>query len=929
MSFYPSELIYEKIRTNKNIKKADEIHVIADLTALNALPESEKATDRLYFVESENVYYRWSGVSFFQTTSNTNDVVLSASNVGTGEGIYKEEVSNDLRFKTLKGSNNVTITNNTNDLTMDTVQAITTTATPTFANVISNDATANNHVVTKLQMDNALSNKVSTTSSTNTNIIEPIISSGNLALTAKVGAHQPVLYRLETTQGANNISTNNNGDFTLVTQMSIGLLGLNQSTSFTFMQHLLNNIQQHGLPMRLRLSNSVNVNEYAEFILHTSNGSTGVAYQFFVTFDAVNSTVTTWASTTFIFAHFIQKTRTIQAGAGITVTESSNKEILTIASTSTGEANTASNVGSGAGIFRDKLGVNLNLKSIIAGSGVTINNNADDITINASSLSYTAGNGIVISGSTISSDLTLFLNGTVVISNLGVITLNGVPQTGSPYSLNGSILTIRCDVLIDNSFTMNPNSSLIIEGDLTVLGNINIGTLSNLGVRGNIHFRGKDNTSTLSCNSCSIISFDEFSVRNYTKTDGILNFQQTAGPLTIDAKSITFDSNNSLILFNNGSFTHTLIANTIDFSNNFFSTTAPGFNTIDMYKMRLTASIIRFTKNKCTGNYCIIFRDSEIITANILEFRENECLNPVADSASDVVFFGGNNSLIGGDKINFIKNRNNSILNSQNNSVINFFPPCTISANTITFDQNDSGNVAAWSINLEGSAPSNYVLIKCNLLELNLVSGPGYFCTVRNANTDTSNFQGLYDTRRIPKVLLTNVGTNYVGGWIKSSYLGFQPIFETYFADYTTPTVITLTTAGTHYKLIPASVTNLTNNISVLSGDQFAAGAVAGSIQYIGEETTLFEIHADLVLEVSNDGADYSMILLVNDVNTAIHSNRTKHAQANRPESWDLSKIIQLNKNDTISLWFSNLTQNNRTVDINLYQFSIKKLVIM
>ena len=49
----------------------------------------------------------------------------------------------------------------------------------------------------------------------------------------------------------------------------------------------------------------------------------------------------------------------------------------------TGENNTASNVGSGAGIFKQKVGVDLELKSLIGGTGTTLVVGTDDITINA------------------------------------------------------------------------------------------------------------------------------------------------------------------------------------------------------------------------------------------------------------------------------------------------------------------------------------------------------------------------------------------------------------------------------------------------------------------------------------------------------------------------------------------------------------------
>lgn len=72
----------------------------------------------------------------------------------------------------------------------------------------------------------------------------------------------------------------------------------------------------------------------------------------------------------------------ISAGGGITIAKSgSGIEISSI--TSSGEANTVSNTGTGTGIFRQKIGVNFEFKSLSASPTISINGETEVVTISA------------------------------------------------------------------------------------------------------------------------------------------------------------------------------------------------------------------------------------------------------------------------------------------------------------------------------------------------------------------------------------------------------------------------------------------------------------------------------------------------------------------------------------------------------------------
>ena len=92
-------------------------------------------------------------------------------------------------------------------------------------------------------------------------------------------------------------------------------------------------------------------------------------------------------------------------GTNITLTvadDATNEEVdVTIASTDTGEANTSSNAGTGEGqLAKAKSGVDLPFKTIKQATGITVTNNADDVTLTPS-LPYIRNEIIVVVAGTL------------------------------------------------------------------------------------------------------------------------------------------------------------------------------------------------------------------------------------------------------------------------------------------------------------------------------------------------------------------------------------------------------------------------------------------------------------------------------------------------------------------------------------------------
>lgn len=88
--------------------------------------------------------------------------------------------------------------------------------------------------------------------------------------------------------------------------------------------------------------------------------------------------------------------------AGTNITLTSGSDAITIDASASGEANTASNLLPDFGVFASKNGVDLRFKALVAGSGITLSSGSNSITISAS------GSGEVITGSNVGTGAGVF-----------------------------------------------------------------------------------------------------------------------------------------------------------------------------------------------------------------------------------------------------------------------------------------------------------------------------------------------------------------------------------------------------------------------------------------------------------------------------------------------------------------------------------------
>jgi hypothetical protein len=304
---------------------------------------------------------------------------ITASNLGTGTAFFSSRVIDDFQFKTLKVTGALSISSDATSVTIGYTDTDTVTS---VANV-----------------------------GTGTGLVYQSNTAGAVTLRSILA-------------GTLISVTNNTNDITIATTAEINTASNLGTGSGLFSGKVGSDLQFKSLKVSGALS--------------ISSDATSVTISYTDT-DTVTSVANVGTGTGLVYQSNTGgavSLRSLLAGSNITIINNAND--ITIAATSSGEANTASNLGTGTGIFSSKVGSDLQFKSLIAGSGTSITNTATEITIT---------NNVV--------------QGFTAVSNLGTgnVILGGTVPTITAKSLvAGTNVTITNDA---NSITINSTGAAV------------------------------------------------------------------------------------------------------------------------------------------------------------------------------------------------------------------------------------------------------------------------------------------------------------------------------------------------------------------------------------------------------------------------------------------------------------------------------------
>ena len=250
--------------------------------------------------------------------------------------------------------------------------------------------------------------------------------------------------------------------------------------------------------------------------------------------------------------------RTLVAGAGVTIrinTESGSEDEIVIAAGGSG-VETLRNVGSGAGVWRDTTGGTSSLKSVVAGTGMTISSEEDDITISTNALTFlqntgtgepiasigvansanikslSAGEGIMISSLAEADDITISTSALTFLQNTGT----GVTIASMGVANLANIKSLSSGTGISVALSSEANEIVISTGAVTFVENTGTGAvIASLGLANTANFK-----SLVAGEGVLLTSeADEITIG----TSALTNLQNTGSGVTIASMGVANAAN--------------------------------------------------------------------------------------------------------------------------------------------------------------------------------------------------------------------------------------------------------------------------------------------------------------------------------------------------------------------------------------------------
>lgn len=297
--------------------------------------------------------------------SASSGEINTASNVGTGEGIFYQKDVDNFEFKTIIAGTNVTITDNGLDLTIDATDTDTTYS----ASNLGTKAVYKQTVGTDFQF-------------------KGLVAGTNVTITELANDLQ---IDFSGTGGGET----NDGD------------NVGTGTIEWFKQ-------KNGVNLEFRTFDEITSGDSLNPFGRITFSSADTGDTILIGTTAELNTAANVGAGSGIYKEKVDeefKFKTLVAGTGVTLTPGTDTIQIDATGAGGGEVNTASNVGTGAGLFKQKTGVDLEFKSLIF-SGATVTENTNDVTVTLPTpVSYTmsnigTGNGQVYS-SLVSNDFKL------------------------------------------------------------------------------------------------------------------------------------------------------------------------------------------------------------------------------------------------------------------------------------------------------------------------------------------------------------------------------------------------------------------------------------------------------------------------------------------------------------------------------------------